>query len=146
MQCPFCGHNNPDTALTCGACGLSPPLQKNDGSLPPPMAGSPQPPPMSAGATPPPRSSARLPPLPAGQVPNYLVWSILATLCCCLPFGIVAVIYSAQVNTKLGAGDLAGAQTASDNAKMWCWISLGAGVIVGILYSIGIAAGGGNRY
>jgi len=96
MQCPFCGHNNSDTALVCGACGLSPPLQKAEGSQPPPMAGSPQPPPMSGGAMPPPMSSsARLPPLPPGQVPNYLVWSILATLFCCLPGAIVAIVYSA---------------------------------------------------
>src|SRR5882724_11600119 len=39
-----------------------------------------------------------LPPLnapsaPAEPVPNYLVQSILCTLCCCLPFGIVAIVY-----------------------------------------------------
>ena len=37
------------------------------------------------------------------QVPNYLVQSILVTLFCCLPFGIVAIVYAAQVNGKLQA-------------------------------------------
>lgn len=147
MQCQYCGHDNPDTALTCGACGCSPSLKTADGAMPPPMAGSPLPPPMSAGAMPPPMSSARLPPLPQAQVPNYLVWSILATLCCCLPAGIVAIVYSAQVNSKQAAGDYTGAVAASDNAKMWCWISFGLGIVIGILsFASGAMEGAGNRY
>jgi hypothetical protein len=63
-------------------------------------------------------------------VPNYLVQSILVTLFCCLPFGIVSIVYASQVNTKLGVGDIAGAQLASDNAKKWSWISFGVGIVV----------------
>ncbi|MDQ3389279.1 MAG: CD225/dispanin family protein, partial [Gemmatimonadota bacterium] len=36
-------------------------------------------------------------PIPDRNVPNYLIPSILATLCCCLPAGIVSIIYAAQV-------------------------------------------------
>lgn len=68
------------------------------------------------------------------QVPNYLVFAILSTVLCCLPAGIVAIVYAAQVNGKLQAGDLAGAQLASKNAKMWTWISAGAGLAFGILW------------
>jgi uncharacterized membrane protein YvbJ len=67
------------------------------------------------------------------NIPNYLVQSILVTLCCCLPLGIVAVVYSAQVNSKLVAGDVAGAQAASDKAKMWAWIAFGVGVLLIII-------------
>jgi hypothetical protein len=67
---------------------------------------------------------------PGVTVPNYLVFAILATVFCCLPTGIPAIIYAAQVNAKLQQGDLAGAQAASGNAKMWCWISFGAGLAV----------------
>src|ERR1043166_271348 len=42
---------------------------------------------------------------PAVDVPNYLVPAILCTLCCCLPGGIAAIIYAAQVNSKKAAGD-----------------------------------------
>ena len=56
---------------------------------------------------------------------NYLVFAILVTVLCCPPFGIPAIVYAAQVNGKLQAGDIAGAQAASKNAKMWCWIALG---------------------
>lgn len=73
----------------------------------------------------------RFPPPPA--VPTYLVPSILVTFCCCLPFGIVAVVYAAQVNSKLAAGDVAGAQAASKNAKMWAWISFAIGLVLTIV-------------
>jgi hypothetical protein len=79
--------------------------------------------------------------MPGVSVPNYLVFSILATVLCCLPAGIVAIVYAAQVNGKLQAGDIAGAQAASKNAKMWCWISFGVGLGVGLLYMLLIAAG-----
>ncbi|MDB6026039.1 MAG: hypothetical protein JWM68_2262 [Verrucomicrobiales bacterium] len=72
-----------------------------------------------------------LPPLSAsqGKVPNYLVQSILITLCCCLPFGIAAIIFAAQVNGKLQSGDYEGAVKSSNNAKKWCWIGLIVGII-----------------
>jgi hypothetical protein len=69
-----------------------------------------------------------------GNIPNYLVHSILVTLCCCLPCGIVAIVYAAQVNPKQTAGDHAGAQSASDSAKMWCLIGFVPGVIIYVLY------------
>jgi interferon-induced transmembrane protein len=75
------------------------------------------------------------------QIPNYLVQSILVTLCCCLPFGIVAIVYSAQVNPKLAAGDMEGALDASAKAKMWAWISFGCGAAFSVLYGILMAVG-----
>jgi hypothetical protein len=63
-------------------------------------------------------------------VPNYLVWSILTTLFCCLPAGIVSIVFAAQVNSKLAAGDYAGAMQASKNAKIWAIVSAVAGVAV----------------
>jgi hypothetical protein len=64
----------------------------------------------------------------AAAPPSYLVFAILATVLCCLPAGIPAIVYAAQVNSKLQLGDLAGAQVASNNAKLWCWISFGLGL------------------
>lgn len=58
------------------------------------------------------------------DVPNYLVWSILTTLFCCLPLGVVAIIYSAEVNTKLAVGDLNGAMEASAKAKFYIGLSV----------------------
>ncbi len=48
---------------------------------------------------------------------------------------IVAVVYSAQVNGKLAAGDIAGAQDASRKAKMWAWIAFATGALGGLIYA-----------
>jgi hypothetical protein len=65
---------------------------------------------------------------------NHLVLAILATLFCCLPFGVVGIIFATQVNSKLAAGDYAGAQKASKAAATWSWLAVGAGALMGILY------------
>ncbi|MEA2162833.1 MAG: hypothetical protein QOK37_960 [Thermoanaerobaculia bacterium] len=70
------------------------------------------------------------------QISNYLVQSILVTLCCCVPAGIVAIVYAAQVNTKLAAGDIIGAQASARLAKIWSWVGFGAGILVGLIYAI----------
>lgn len=66
---------------------------------------------------------------PPPNIPNYLIHSIVVTLCCCLPFGIVALVFSAQVNSKLAAGDIAGAQASSKSAKTWVNVSVVAGIL-----------------
>ena len=66
---------------------------------------------------------------PPQPIPNYLVHAILVTLCCCLPFGIVSIIYATQVNSKRDMGDIAGAMEASNNAKKWAMIGAGVGVV-----------------
>ncbi len=82
---------------------------------------------------------------PPVAVESYLIPAILVTVLCCLPLGIPAIIYATQVQNKLAAGDVFGAQMASKNAKMWCWIA--GGVSVGfmflyiVLIIIGAAAG-----
>jgi len=75
-------------------------------------------------------------PVPAfpSAVPNYLVQAILVTICCCVPFGIPAIVYAAQVNGKLAAGDLGGALEYSRKAKTWSWIGFGVGLAGMIAY------------
>jgi hypothetical protein len=58
-----------------------------------------------------------------------LVQSILVTLFCCLPCGIVAIVYAAQVNGKVAAGDIAGAMNSSQKAKTWSWVAFGLGLV-----------------
>ena len=64
----------------------------------------------------------------AQAVPNYLAQAILVTLFCCMPFGIVAIVYAAQVSPKLTSGDYVGAREASDKARFWCWLAFGIGL------------------
>ncbi len=49
---------------------------------------------------------------PAEEIPNCLVQAILVTAFCCLPFGIVSIVFAAQVNGKVAAGDVRGARGA----------------------------------
>jgi hypothetical protein len=63
------------------------------------------------------------------EVPNYLVQAILCTVFCCLPFGIVSIVFAAQVNGKLAAGDYQGAVSYSRSARTWCWGSFWLGIV-----------------
>jgi hypothetical protein len=92
-------------------------------------------------------------PPPAGgsaTVPNYLVPAIISIFCC-WPLAIPAIIFATQVNGKVAAGDIAGAQDASKKAKMFSFIGLGIGIvgwIIGIIYWIvvvGIVASSSTR-
>lgn len=113
--CPQCGLANVDNATVCAQCGRT--LQPGT-------------------STPPPLQPTGVVISPGTTIPNYLVFAILTTVFCCLPTGIPAIIYASQVNTKLQLGDVAGAQTASNNAKMWCWISFGLGLATVLCYGL----------
>ncbi len=93
---------------------------------------------MSEQWTPPPPPSSA----PA-SVPNYLVWAIISIFCC-WPLAIPAIIFATQVNGKVAAGDIAGAQDSSKKAKMFSFIGIGVGivgyVIVGLIYGVAIIA------
>lgn len=75
---------------------------------------------------------------PTGQPPvrvfNYLVPAILVTVFCCLPLGIPALIFAAQVNNKIQMGDVQGAIDYSNKAKLWMWLSFGLGLLGNVLY------------
>jgi len=91
------------------------------------------------------------PPLPNAvhrPIPNHLAWSIVSTVlatCLCCPLGligIVAIVFSTQVNSKLNQGDVEGARRASANAKTWCWVAT-ALAIIGLLFNIYFFSTGG---
>ena len=64
------------------------------------------------------------------------------TIFCCLPFGIVACIKSANVSDRLAAGDYEGAERNSRSALTWVWVSLLGGVAFYIgLFILGIMMG-----
>jgi|SRR5882762_2935521 len=81
-------------------------------------------------------SQAYTPPSSTGstaEVQNYLIPAILATIFCCLPLGVVSIIFATQVNSKLAAGDTAGAMESSRKAKMFMFITIGAGLVTWII-------------
>ncbi len=111
-----------------------------------------------SGSAPPPGGGYGAPPPPPGQgyggqppgnyggpggapPPNHLVWAILSTLFCCLPLGIASIVFAAQVNSKFAAGDMAGAQEASEKARTFALWATIAGVVLLVLYIILVIVG-----
>jgi ribosomal protein L40E len=116
--CTKCGTQNEANASHCDRCGM--------------LLLRPQPSGIPAG----------------GEVPNYLVQAILVTIFCCVPFGIPAIVFAAQVNGKLAEGDYEGAIETSKKAKRWCWISFSVGLGFGVIYLAGVIISviGGRSY
>ena len=79
---------------------------------------------------------------------NYLVESILVTIFCCLPLGIVGIVFASQVNSAYEAGDEAKALENSKKAKQFTLIGFIIGIvqylIVGIVYGAAILAAIGS--
>jgi hypothetical protein len=123
VNCPNCGTSNLDNASVCVNCGRSLGGASASSYTPPP------PPSVGYGASP---SGG----VTGANIPNYLWQSIVVTLCCCLPAGIVSIIFAAQVNSKLAQGDIAGAQAASKNAKTWALVGFGVGLVIIVLSMI----------
>ena len=125
MYCTSCGAENDDGARFCKSCGkaIAEPAQgaRRFELEPTEVAG------------------------PPPHVPNYLVQAILVTIFCCLPFGIVSIVFAAHVNGKLQAGDIAGARQASADARTWAWVSFGVGLASAALYGLLIIAWGSGR-
>jgi len=89
----------------------------------------------------PPAAPAReeeMPPLK----PNSWLWqSIVATVLCCIPFGIVAIVYAAKVDSNYFNGMYEAAARAARNAKMWTLVAVGVGLLYLIIWTILFATG-----
>ena len=77
-------------------------------------------------------NNQQMPPQPE----NYLVWAILVTVLCCLPFGVASIIYSVKVGSLYAQGDYNGAVDASQKAKKFAMIGGIGGLVFIIVYVI----------
>jgi hypothetical protein len=72
------------------------------------------------------------------KIESYLVKAIIATTCCCIPFGIVAIYHAAQVEPYLRNNDRDGAREAGAKANLWGNLAIGMGILMQIvLFAIG---------
>ena len=104
--------------------------------------------------TPPPAPIAN--PMTGQEKPNYppktwLVESILVTLFCCLPFGVVGIVHASKVESQFNYGNYEAAKKASEDAAKWTKIGFWIGLIVLLLYIIfiavvGVGAGMANEF
>ena len=81
-----------------------------------------------------------MPQKPVNWVP-YLILSIISTLCCCLPFGVVGIVFSAKINSAMMAGNLEEAQNNAKMARIWIIVSFAIGLLTWLIYMVLIVTG-----
>lgn len=67
--------------------------------------------------------------------PTNLVWAIIVTVLCCQIFGIIAIVYAAQVKSKYDMGQYEKAVKYSENAALWCKLGIALGLVWITIYS-----------
>ncbi|KAM4633616.1 proline rich transmembrane protein 1B isoform 1-T1 [Polymixia lowei] len=75
----------------------------------------------------------------ATPINDYMGYSVFTMLCCCLPLGIAALIYSISTRDANHAGDQLAAERSSKMARLLNHVSLGIGITVfslSVIYSI----------
>ena len=105
MICSRCGKENPKDSNYCIVCGeeLSPEVVE--------------------------QKPSDTPDYNQQSINNYMTFSIITTIltmtfCCGLPLGVIALIYSSQVNSYMKVGDINKAIETSKKARKWNIISL----------------------
>ncbi len=71
---------------------------------------------------------------------NYLVWAILSTIFCCLPFGIVSIVFSTQVDSLYYNGQYEAAAAKAKSAKTWAIVSAISALVILLIYLIMVFA------
>lgn len=111
MYCSSCGTHNDDNNFRCVQCGH---VIQGQGAPGPVVT----------------------PPAYQEPVPNHLLLSILTTVLCCMPLGIVAIVFAAQVDSKRNAGDIDGAWVASKRANLFASLALISGILIVLVYGV----------
>ena len=65
------------------------------------------------------------------EIDSHMGLAIFSTLCCCLPVGIVAIVFASQVSKHIQEGDYEAAKKSADLAKLFCFISIGLTIVCG---------------
>ncbi|EHG23122.1 hypothetical protein HMPREF9332_00874 [Alloprevotella rava F0323] len=73
-------------------------------------------------------------PAPPPMPDNHLVWAILSTIFCCLPFGVVSIVYAAQVESLYLQGRYEEAVDKSKKAFKWAIASAATVAAIMMLY------------
>lgn len=141
--CTQCGQQLPENSRFCTNCGTPIPEE------PQPQQEYTQPEPQQAYTQPQPQPQSN--PQPTGPKPtSYLALAILATIFCCLPFGIVSIVKASKVDSLWNAGRYMESQDASRKARNWAIAAILTAVVIAILYFVfillvGASAVGGWR-
>jgi hypothetical protein len=74
--------------------------------------------------------------------PTYMLQAVLATMFCCMPMGIMAIVKASQVSSAWSMGDAATAQQRSNEARTWINWSVIGSLIFGAAYFVLILLAG----
>ncbi len=85
---------------------------------------------------PPPPHESSVDTIPPLKPNNWLWQSIVATIVCCLPFGIVGIIFAVKVDSLYFKGQYAESERVAQKAKMWTLLAFGVGLIYIIFWAI----------
>lgn len=78
------------------------------------------------------------------RIDTWLWQSIVATLLCCLPLGVVGIVFAAQAQSAINVGNLDEARAKASTAKTMTLIAVGlglAGIVIWLLFFV-IGMGG----
>lgn len=119
MECKFCRSEIPEDTKVCPNCGTpvdpQTPQENNQGQD-------------SMG-------SYRQPQEPINSTP-YIIFAIISTVLCCMPLGVVAIIFASKINILQGAGDYEGAKNAAKKSKIIMIIGAVLTLIISIIFII----------
>lgn len=70
-----------------------------------------------------------------------LILAILVTICCCVPFGIVGIVYASRVDSAWNTGHYEDARKFSRLARNWSLWGIALTILIYVLYIILLVAG-----
>lgn len=82
-----------------------------------------------------------------GPAEHKLAQSILVTICCCPPLGIVAIVFSAMAMSANSAEDFVKAHDYATKANTFAWVSFWLGLalaVVRFVLTFALSASGGG--
>jgi|TergutMp193P3_1026864.scaffolds.fasta_scaffold58275_4 hypothetical protein len=123
--CRNCGKEVNDGAKICGSCGAAMGV----------VAGAPAVN-NSAGVS----SAGTVNQNKPINIESHMVKAILSTCLCCLPFGIVSIVYAAKVKPALLAQDENAAREASKKANFWSNLSIILGIVISGIYFVSLGS------
>ena len=127
MFCYKCGAEMQDDAMFCSSCGL-----KLERSAPTPnSAASPIDASVYDQSSSPYSESPYFAPSTgasyssdSSKVNNYLIWNVLATLFCCIPLGIVGIVFSVLSSNAMSRSDYMTGRSHASTAKTFFILSV----------------------
>lgn len=84
--------------------------------------------------------------IPPLKPSNWLWQSIVATVLCCLPFGIVGIVFATRVDSLYYNKRYAEAEAASRKAKTWTLVAVVAGILYLVFWIVSMYTGNMPSY